>query len=452
MSLLPGDSDLLREYATTRSEKAFAEIVRRHVDLVYSAAKRQVRDPHLAEDVTQAVFLILSQKAASLGPGVSLPGWLYNTTRFAANNARRGEIRRQRHEQKAGEDMPHSVTEAESWNQIEPDLDAAVARLASRDREAVVLRFFKQMSLKEVGAAIGVSEDAAKVRISRAIAKLRKLLGVSAPATSLTVLLEANSSLSAPSSLADSIVSAACRGAASAAALSISKGVIAMLIQAKLKIAVALVVALVATGAAVGFVVTQLAGPTGQAVTMTTAAAISPRAPAVTADRSNPKIALKTLMQEMTDGTDHGQGWIAEDDVDRSAGEAVSDMVFSANQLRVAAQKQFGKTIDVPLAVDLPRPEQLDGDVRVAIYDDHAMVQATPGTLNVPLDRIDNQWRLSVRSLTIAAKFDSVDEMREECRRLFEGFRGLKDEVTAGQFESLKELETAIDALVGSRR
>lgn len=452
MSHPAAEMELLREYTSTRSQSAFAEIVQRHVHLVYSAAKRQVRDPHLAEDVTQAVFLILARKAASIGTGVSLAGWLYNTTRFAAKNAVRGEARRHHHERKAGEVMRDAVSSGEGWSRIEPDLDAAVAELGARDREAVVLRFFRQLSLKDVGAALGVSEDAAKVRVSRAVAKLRNLLGVSTPAATLAVFLTDNSIQAAPAALAHLIVSATCGGAASTLAQTIAKGVVAAMRQTTLKLAATCIAALVLTGAAVGFVVTQLAGPVGQVATVKTVTALSSATAGVPADRSTPRIALKTLMQEMIDGTDHGQGWIADTDLERDAGEAVSDMVFEANQLRLAAQEQFGRPVDVPLAADLPRPEQLDGDVRVAIYDDHAMVQATAGTLNVPLDRIDGEWRLAVKSLTVAARFDSVNEMREECQRLFEEFSRLKDDVAAGQFQSMQDLETALKALVESKR
>src|SRR5688500_15833311 len=173
----PSDHELLRDYASNRSQPAFAQLVTRHVDLVWSAARRQLRDAHLAEDVTQAVFLLLARKAASLDTSkVSIAGWLYTTTHYAANNARRGEARRRARERKAGEAMRTGSSHGPSigFDAIETDLDGAMARLAARDRDAVVMRFLRQMSLRDVGAALGVSEDAAKVRVARAVAKLRE--------------------------------------------------------------------------------------------------------------------------------------------------------------------------------------------------------------------------------------------------------------------------------------
>src|SRR4051812_296409 len=136
------DMELVREYATRRSEQAFETLVSRHITLVYSSALRQVRDPHLAQEITQAVFIILAQKAGSLSPQTILPGWLYRTTRFTASKALQQQSRRQTREQEAYmqstiENVPTEAT----WQELSPLLDETMVRLGQTDRDALVLRY-----------------------------------------------------------------------------------------------------------------------------------------------------------------------------------------------------------------------------------------------------------------------------------------------------------------------
>ena len=138
------DIELLREYGRQGSDEAFAELVRRHINLVYSAALRHVGVAAQAEEITQAVFVILARKAAGLRPGTILDAWLYETTRLTSLSFLRGERRRQFREQEAY--MQSSLGESDGnsiWNQVGPLLDESMARLSKADREAVVLRFFK---------------------------------------------------------------------------------------------------------------------------------------------------------------------------------------------------------------------------------------------------------------------------------------------------------------------
>lgn len=179
---------LLREYARSRSEVAFRELVARHVDLVHSAAVRQVRQRELAEDVTQTVFLLLARKAPEFrdrldGGGFVLAAWLYETTRLTARNALKVQARRRHHERKAamvaaastrGEFNRRSAHSA--WADMEPVLDEGLSRLSDRDRAAIVIRYFEQRSLADTGAALGVSADAAQMRVTRALDKLKAFL------------------------------------------------------------------------------------------------------------------------------------------------------------------------------------------------------------------------------------------------------------------------------------
>lgn len=195
------DQQLLRNFVKDGSEAAFTELVTRHVNLVYSAALRRTGDEQLAKDVTQQVFTDLARKAHSLPGGVVLAGWLHRATRFAAAQMLRTERRRHAREQEA---VAMNITEsvpAPDWTQIRPLLDAALDDLSDEDRDAVVLRFFEQRSLTEVGAALGSNEDAARKRVGRALDKLRALLmqrGLTTTTSALSAVIMANCVQAAP--------------------------------------------------------------------------------------------------------------------------------------------------------------------------------------------------------------------------------------------------------------
>src|SRR5262245_23845323 len=160
------DSVLLKEYVEHGSEEAFAALVSRHVNKVYSVALRHTNNPSQAEEITQAVFVILARKAFHFHERVILSGWLYQTARLTAVTLIRGEIRRAHREQKVSMQTVSNEDESNVWKQIAPLLDAAMARLNENDRHAVVLRFFDGKSFKEIGAALGGSDDTARMRIN----------------------------------------------------------------------------------------------------------------------------------------------------------------------------------------------------------------------------------------------------------------------------------------------
>jgi RNA polymerase sigma factor (sigma-70 family) len=153
------DMPLLRQYVEQGSQAAFAQLVERHLSLVYATCLREVHDPSLAEDVTQVVFLLLARKAPALREHTALAGWLFQTARFASRNALRQEARRKRVEQKVAQEMAmRSQSEAVWWESLEPHLHPALMSLSVREREAVLLRFFEGRSVKQTGVALGVDE------------------------------------------------------------------------------------------------------------------------------------------------------------------------------------------------------------------------------------------------------------------------------------------------------
>ena len=149
------DMQLLEDYAARDSQEAFAELVRRHVNLVYSVAVRHVGNPDSAQDITQAVFILLAQKAPSLSQKTILSGWLYQTARLTSASFLRGEMRRQRREQEAFmESTLDTSGPDELWAQLAPALDEAMGRLGQKERNAVLLRFFEGKSFPEVAASM----------------------------------------------------------------------------------------------------------------------------------------------------------------------------------------------------------------------------------------------------------------------------------------------------------
>ncbi|MEA2711868.1 MAG: hypothetical protein QOF78_4469 [Phycisphaerales bacterium] len=216
------DAQLLQQYVETGSPDAFAALTNRHINFVYGAAQRIVRDRHVAEEVTQAVFIVLARKAATLRHEAVLSSWLLSTTRFAALGQMKINARRKRHERRAAE-MAKTVWSEEAernWPQYEGDMDAALASLRETDRKAVLLRFYEHKTFDEIAAILGTAEEAARKRVSRAVEKLRGYFGVSSrtlPATMLTYYLYSKLSPTAPAGLAEQIASAAVQPAAAAA-------------------------------------------------------------------------------------------------------------------------------------------------------------------------------------------------------------------------------------------
>src|ERR1035437_7108063 len=244
------DPELLARFARTNAEDAFAELVKRHVNLVYAAALRQVNgDEHLAQDVAQTVFTDLARKADALARRESLTGWLYTSAHFAAAKIVRGENRRREREEKFMREPIHETAPEADWENIRPALDDAMHALKETDREAILLRYFENRPFAEVGAKLGLNENAARMRVERALENMRTILdkrGVTT-ATALASVISAHAVQLAPAGLATTLTTASITMAGTGTTFTLLK----IMTATKLKLGIS---ALVVAGAATALV------------------------------------------------------------------------------------------------------------------------------------------------------------------------------------------------------
>ena len=328
------DLELLARYTRQHAEDAFAELVRRHVGLVYSAALRQVRSPQFAEEVAQSVFTDLARSAAKLKPDTILTAWLYQVTRRTAIDVVRREASRQLREQIATEMNAMNATAAD-WTHIEPLLDEAMHALDDTDRTAVLLRYFENKSLREVGATLGTSENAAQKRLSRAVERLREFFakrGVTVGASGLVVVISANAVQAAPAALAQGVtVAAMATGSVTGASNLILIQTLKLMAWTKFK-----------TVALVGTALLLFGGTTAVIMNQTRNAALSVDQKAVTAS-------VESLVNALARGDADAftTGLHTRNDAERrlaaSAGMAAKGMA----DLNAALVERFGDTDDV---------------------------------------------------------------------------------------------------------
>lgn len=220
---MPTDVELLQSFIEGRSEEAFASLVRQRIDLVFSVALRQCGgDAHLASDVVQRVFLDLARKAATLSRRPALSGWLCRSAQLEASNLVRIERRRRARESKAHtmQNLSEEPVRDTDWNALRPVLDEAMGSLSERDRDAVMLRFFEKWAFRDIGAALRMSEDGARMRVDRALDRLRARLarrGITSTSAALGLALANQACIGAPPGLAAAVAGASLTGGGVAA-------------------------------------------------------------------------------------------------------------------------------------------------------------------------------------------------------------------------------------------
>jgi RNA polymerase sigma factor (sigma-70 family) len=287
------NDELLAQFRTG-SKEAFDALVARHIDWVYSAVLRQVHDAHLADDVTQTVFILLAKKAPLLGPGRALEPWLFKVARYASLEALRRERRRKAHEQKAAamtQETTGAAVEPE-WKAISPLLDDLVARLGGDDRKCILLRFYQRQTYPEIGIQLGISEEAARKRVDRAVEKLRGQFarqGVLTAAALLALSLTANTTHAAASTAV-----ALCAAPASTGTVALANSTITAMSVAKVKAAAVLVATLLITGAV---------------AVATTGAILSSRRTGALALASSGSLAETAVAVDAARGFDYLKGW-----------------------------------------------------------------------------------------------------------------------------------------------
>jgi RNA polymerase sigma factor (sigma-70 family) len=241
------DIELLQNYAQTNSDEAFGTLVARHIDLVYSAALRRTGNPGSAEEITQAVFIVLAKKAACLGKRDILSSWLFETVRLTSAAFQRAEIRRILREQEAYIQSQSNDPGPDAWTQVAPLLDDAIDHLGDKDRKAIVCRFFEGKSLAQVGQTLGTSEDAAHKRVTRALDKMRAFFvrrGIGISASALAGALTVNSVHAAPIGMVSAVTAAVKGVSTTGSILALSKGTLEIMAWTKIKYSVAVAAAL----------------------------------------------------------------------------------------------------------------------------------------------------------------------------------------------------------------
>jgi len=380
------DMQLLREYARSNSESAFAELVRRHVNLVYSAALRHTGIAAQAEEITQAVFVILARKAASLREGLVLDAWLFETTRLTTLSFLRGERRRQFREQEAYmQSVLQESTPDPVWPQLAPLLDDAVMRLGRPEREAVLLRFFKGKSLGEVAVALNINEPAAQKRVSRALEKLRKYFakrGVDSTTTAIAENISAHSVQVAPVALAKIVTAVALAkgAAASASTLTLIQGALKIMAWTQMKSAIVAGTALLLAATTATVLVEKH---------MSARRYVEARAPWSDLGASTPQAALQSLAWALTHGqTKRADQLMLWEETNTNYGNPSFEhqVVLQAILAPAVTQMESFKILSVTAAGS--------DEATVKLQKTFKQTRIVPMTMTAKLRRVGNEWRV----------------------------------------------------------
>lgn len=462
------DWDLLEQFRLARSEPAFAELVRRHAGFVLATCRRRSRDSHLSEDVAQAVFLALARRPpVRSASSASLAGWLYRTAVHACNNAMQARRSRDLHERRAAaqaastsNDMPAIAT---APSDAEVLLDQALAELSSRERDAVLLRYYQDHSVQQVGAALGISQNTATKRITRAIERMREFLAGRGLVMAAPALVEAITNATRSSNVpvdfvAKAVAVASGKFAASTLVEQLAEGVNQMIRIAKIKL-VAAVAAIVISGGGL-IAMNQLFAKTAEPKP----AASTPVAATQPAVANTPKQALKEFAAAVRkgDASRLPEMAVVETDEERELIRAACAYTDATGSFSAAVADKFGAeakkeldtlfeltpigrfTMFIETTVD-QAPETIDGNV--------ASIQP-PGVedLTFWLVNVDGKWKLSTQRM---CERWTPDEWRERIGLMNMAAGGLHhftEGVASGKYATLAELKRDIAPILRQNR
>ncbi len=412
------DEALLSEYARTRSEDAFCAIVDRYGGMVYHAAQRRTGNAETAKDIAQAVFLALSQKAGSLRMGTSLAGWLFRATAFATNTLLRDARRRTQREQEMAR-MAESMQVHETgplWEEMAHNLDDAIAQLPAKDREILLQRFFAGRTHREVASAIGISEDVAKMRISRAVEKLRHLLvgrGVAVSSAALLLTLSTHAAEAAPLGVKAVLTSTVLgKTFIASTTLETTEGVLKLMAFSKLKAAAAIGTALLMAGGGTVLFVNHLHSADATAELRNSPASIP-------ADRTTPKgcLLLMSAAMETGDVDKYVNSFIFATPDEMRVKAGLVDLVGSARIFMSTLTNKFGPE-SLPMAMaNLPLgivPTHLVVAANESIRGAKASVDVSKSGRAIELINMDGEWKASIEGM-FRLKPNVIEEY---CKRL----------------------------------
>ena len=453
------DWELLQRWVAEGSREALGEVVRRYLDMVYATARREVADEHLAEDITQAVFLILMRRANHISSKVSIGGWLFKVTRFAAADARKSRARRRRLEQEVAQMKP-AVTEegtAELWTQTEPALNEAIAGLREADRNAIVMKYLEGKSHAEVAATIwgeGGTENRARQQLFRAIKKLREALarrGIVAEDVMLANVLESRGRAGAPAEFGRQIMGIVLGpGSFSETVEALSKGTLKMMTRVKL-VNAAVLTAAVVTLATGGLLV-------GQAVSGGTSTAPAPAAVTTSAPASTQAATTQATMMEEDKIRDVLlQAWKAHEEgnvdgfvqaFDQPDEDDRKRMAASTHAITAAAalEKQFLESYKEKLPAYMSRQMRFGMDIAAAEKNATATINGNTAKVNLgnmgpgtfEMVKVNGEWKIS---MDVYKRFNrEVAELTAMQKVLDE----IRENIKSGKLATSKDAEAAL--------